>query len=139
MDGLESNDGVLIISATNREDLLDAALVRPGRFDMKINLGLPSKEERKRIFELYLKKQELYFKDNEKCLSSDQVFLEELAEDSVNLTGAIIEDIITKSSAICYSKGENCLSKLIIIETLEKSKKEHLKFKAYEEKNKYGQ
>ena len=53
MDGIENNSGILVIAATNREDLLDPALIRPGRFDIKINFELPSLKERIELFKLY--------------------------------------------------------------------------------------
>jgi ATP-dependent Zn protease len=56
MDGIEENKNIIVIGATNREDLLDQALVRPGRFDYKIHVELPNKLERINIFNLYLKK-----------------------------------------------------------------------------------
>jgi len=56
MDGIFENQNIIVIGATNREDLLDQALVRPGRFDYKIHVELPSKEERKKLFKLYLDK-----------------------------------------------------------------------------------
>jgi len=50
------NQNIVVIGATNREDLLDQALIRPGRFDYKIHVEKPNKEERFRIFKLYLSK-----------------------------------------------------------------------------------
>lgn len=56
MDGLNNNEGILVIAATNREDLLDAALVRPGRFDSKIFVDVPDVEVRAKMFQHYLNK-----------------------------------------------------------------------------------
>jgi len=56
MDGMIENQNIVVIGATNREDLLDQALIRPGRFDYKIHVEKPNKEERFRIFKLYLSK-----------------------------------------------------------------------------------
>ena len=56
LDGFNENDNVLIIGATNRLDILDKALLRPGRFDRKIAFQMPEKNEREKIFEHYLKK-----------------------------------------------------------------------------------
>lgn len=56
LDGFNENDNVLIIAATNRLDMLDSALLRPGRFDRKIPFDLPEKREREKIFEHYLQK-----------------------------------------------------------------------------------
>ena len=56
LDGFQENDKVLIFAATNRVDMLDAALLRPGRFDRKIQFELPERADREKIFSLYLKK-----------------------------------------------------------------------------------
>jgi ATP-dependent metalloprotease FtsH len=56
MDGMDSNDDILIFGATNRPNMLDSALTRPGRFDRKIEFNLPNLEERKEIIKLYLQK-----------------------------------------------------------------------------------
>lgn len=135
MDGVESNEGILIIAATNREDLLDSALVRPGRFDVKIHLDLPTIDERKKLFELYLKKQEIYHSGSEILLSQDSDFLDSLSFKSEGLSGAIIEDIVNKASALSYSRGEAGLDKKSIEAILIKSKSDHIKFKSYEERN----
>lgn len=135
MDGVENNEGILVIAATNREDLLDSALIRPGRFDLKIHLDLPTKEERQKLFELYLKKQEIYQPNSENLLSKDSEFIECLSENSEGLSGAIIEDIINKASALSYSRGDSGMDKKNIEAILNKSKSDHLKFKSYEERN----
>lgn len=54
MDGFDKNDEVIVIAATNTPDLLDSALMRPGRFDSKIAVSLPDVKGRKEIIELYL-------------------------------------------------------------------------------------
>lgn len=56
LDGIQGRKGVIVIGATNRPELLDAALIRPGRFDKMIELGMPNHEKRLEIFELYSKK-----------------------------------------------------------------------------------
>ena len=53
MDGFNDNDGVLVLAATNRKDVLDSALLRPGRFDRTIAVPLPDKESRKEIFKVH--------------------------------------------------------------------------------------
>lgn len=55
MDGIIENDRIIVIASTNRDDILDDALVRPGRFDRKIAMQLPNEQERKRIFEVYMR------------------------------------------------------------------------------------
>jgi ATP-dependent 26S proteasome regulatory subunit len=56
MDGFEKHDNILIIGATNHEDILDTAAIRPGRFDKKIHVPLPDINGREDIFKLYLAK-----------------------------------------------------------------------------------
>lgn len=55
MDGMQSRKDVIVLASTNRSDVLDMALLRPGRFDRHILIDLPTLEERKQIFELHLK------------------------------------------------------------------------------------
>ena len=55
MDGFGTNTGVIVMAATNRADVLDKALIRPGRFDRQIYVDLPDLIERKEIFEVHLK------------------------------------------------------------------------------------
>ena len=52
MDGFEGNSGVIVVAATNRQDVLDNALLRPGRFDRKVPVGLPDKEGRVEILKV---------------------------------------------------------------------------------------
>ena len=54
MDGFDQNTGVFVMAATNRRDVLDAALLRPGRFDRHVELGLPDLEDRKKLFAIFL-------------------------------------------------------------------------------------
>ena len=56
MDGFEASDQVIMIAATNRADVLDPALLRPGRFDRQVNVALPDLEGRKAILEVHAKK-----------------------------------------------------------------------------------
>jgi SpoVK/Ycf46/Vps4 family AAA+-type ATPase len=56
MDGLNSMEDIIVIAATNREDLLDSALIRPGRFDVKITIDVPDAEVRYKMFYHYLNK-----------------------------------------------------------------------------------
>ncbi|MCD2476451.1 AAA family ATPase, partial [Staphylococcus aureus] len=56
MDGFEGNEGVIVIAATNRADVLDKALLRPGRFDRQVQVGLPDIKGREQILKVHLKK-----------------------------------------------------------------------------------
>ena len=61
MDGFSTDSSVIVLAATNRADILDKALLRPGRFDRQVEVTLPSLEERAQIFMVHLKKIEIYF------------------------------------------------------------------------------
>lgn len=56
MDGFDTKNKVIVMAATNRKDMLDPALLRPGRFDRSVEIGLPSLEERAEILKVHLKK-----------------------------------------------------------------------------------
>ncbi len=96
MDGLESLNDVVVIAATNRPDIMDPALLRPGRFDKSIFIGPPDKESRKAIFGIHTKNRPL----------AEDVDLEELAEKTEGCTGADI-------SAICNEAVMNAVRHLI--------------------------
>ena len=59
MDGFTANEGVILIAATNRPDVLDKALLRPGRFDRQIVVGLPDLKGREEILKVHLKKRKV--------------------------------------------------------------------------------
>ena len=59
MDGFDVNDGVIVIAATNRPDVLDQALLRPGRFDRQVVVGLPDIRGREQILKVHMKKRQL--------------------------------------------------------------------------------
>lgn len=84
MDGFEKNDNILVIGATNHEDILDPAAVRPGRFDKKIHVPLPDINGRVDIFELYL----------QKIARGEDVVAKRLAEMTPGFTGAEIENLV---------------------------------------------
>jgi len=92
MDGLEELHGVVVIGATNRPDIVDPALLRPGRFDELIMVPVPDLESRKKIFEVHLKPMPL----------SADVDLDELVKLSKNYTGADI-------AAVCRKAGRMAL------------------------------
>lgn len=88
MDGLEDLKGVVVIGATNRPDIIDEALLRPGRFDRILEVPPPDKEARKQIFEIHMKK---------KPLDSD-VKLDKLVELTESMTGADIAAIVNAAA-----------------------------------------
>ncbi len=88
MSGFHDNQGIVVIGATNRLDTLDEALLRPGRFDRQIEIGLPDINARKKILSLYC---------NKKPISSD-VDMEKLAKSTVYFSGAMLENLINEAA-----------------------------------------
>ncbi len=88
LDGLENLQGVTVIAATNRPDILDSALLRPGRFDRHIYIPVPDEESRKKIFEIHLKKKPI----------AEDVDIEDLAKRTENYTGADIEAVCNEAT-----------------------------------------
>ncbi|HRS97998.1 MAG TPA: ATP-dependent zinc metalloprotease FtsH, partial [Smithella sp.] len=87
MDGFESNEGVILISATNRPDVLDPALLRPGRFDRQVVVPLPDVKGREKIFQVHTRKTPL----------ADDVDLTVLARGTPGTSGADIENLINEA------------------------------------------
>ncbi len=88
MDGFESNEGVIIMSATNRPDVLDPALLRPGRFDRQVVVLLPDVKGREKIFEVHVKKVPL----------ETDVDLSVVARGTPGFSGADIENLINEAA-----------------------------------------
>ncbi|KAF8029964.1 hypothetical protein BT93_E2397 [Corymbia citriodora subsp. variegata] len=95
IDGVESLNNVLLIGMTNRKDLLDEALLRPGRLEVQVEISLPDKDGRIEIFEIYTKKM------NENSFLANDVILEDLANRTKNYSGAEIEGVV--KSAVSYA------------------------------------
>ncbi len=87
MDGLESLHDVVVIAATNRMDIIDRALLRPGRFDRRINIGLPDLETRRKIFQVHVRN---------KPMARD-VELEKLAKETEGMSGADIASVCNEA------------------------------------------
>jgi transitional endoplasmic reticulum ATPase len=88
MDGVEDLEGVLVLAATNRPDLLDPALLRPGRFDILLEIPPPDCEGRKQIFEIGLRGRPL----------ADDVAVDELAAQTDGFSGAEIQAVCRRAS-----------------------------------------
>lgn len=108
MDGFESNEGVIIIAATNRPDVLDPALLRPGRFDRQVMVPVPDVGGRKQILEIYAKKTKM----------NPQVDLEILARGTPGFSGADLENLINEAALMAARAGKDEIS----LELLEKAK-----------------
>ncbi|OGY23890.1 MAG: cell division protein FtsH [Candidatus Woykebacteria bacterium RBG_13_40_15] len=96
MDGFEQNDNVIVIAATNRPDMLDPALVRPGRFDRRVSLDLPDIEGRKAIIKIH---------SRNKPLSGD-VDVEKLAKRTVGFSGADLENMLNEAAIIAARRNK---------------------------------
>ena len=88
MDGFSNNSGIIVIAATNRPDMLDTALLRPGRFDRQINIELPNLEGRRDILDLHAKK----FKINE------NVSMMDIARGTTGFSGADLENLLNEAA-----------------------------------------
>ena len=101
MDGFQTNAGVIVLAATNRADILDKALMRAGRFDRQIEVGLPELNERKEIFEVHLRKLKL-----DKDL--DREFL---AKQTPGFSGADIANVCNEAALIAARHNKDCVGK----------------------------
>ncbi|WP_323843802.1 ATP-dependent zinc metalloprotease FtsH [Microbulbifer magnicolonia] len=90
MDGFDPHEAVVVVAATNRPDVLDAALLRPGRFDRKITLDLPDKHARKAILQIHSREVPL----------ADDVDFERLAALTVGFAGADLENLINEAALL---------------------------------------
>ena len=95
MDGFDSDTSIIVIAATNRPEMLDEALLRPGRFDRRINIGLPDINDRKEILEIHAKNKKL----------EKDVDLKSIAEDTAGFTGAELSNILNE--AAIYATNRN--------------------------------
>ena len=95
MDGFETQEGVIIIAATNRPDVLDPALLRPGRFDRQVTVGLPDVRGRHAILEVHAKKVKM----------SEGVDLEVIARGTPGYSGAELANVINEAALMAARKG----------------------------------
>jgi len=93
MDGFGVNEGIIVMAATNRVDILDPAILRPGRFDRKISVGTPDVGGREEILKVHVKNKPL----------ADDVDLKQVAQTTAGFTGADLENLLNEA-AICAAK-----------------------------------
>ena len=101
MDGFQTNAGVIVLAATNRADILDKALMRAGRFDRQIEVGLPELNERKEIFEVHLRKLKL----------EEGLDREFLAKQTPGFSGADIANVCNEAALIAARHNKDCVGK----------------------------
>ncbi|CDC69887.1 aTP-dependent zinc metalloprotease FtsH 1 [Oscillibacter sp. CAG:155] len=100
MDGFAANEGVVVLAATNRADVLDPALLRPGRFDRQIYVGLPDIRGREDILKVHVRNKPL----------AEDVNLKELARGTPGFTGADLENLINEGALLAARKGEKFIT-----------------------------
>lgn len=110
MDGFSPNESVVVMAATNRPDVLDPALVRPGRFDRRIVLDLPQKKARREILEIHAKKIRM----------ADTVDLEKIAEMTVGFSGADLENLVNEAALLAARKKKTQVESLDFEESRDK-------------------
>ena len=97
MDGFQSQEGIILIAATNRPDVLDPALLRPGRFDRKVIVNLPGLNEREQILKVHTKKTPL----------SSEADLNKIARGTPGFSGADLKNLINEASLMASFKNKN--------------------------------
>lgn len=100
MDGFSATSSVIVVAATNRPDVLDPALLRPGRFDRHITVGKPTLKGRVAIFKVHVRNIPLH----------DDVNIQRLAEGSVGLTGADIQNLCNEAALWATRKDRDCVT-----------------------------
>lgn len=101
MDGFEDNDSVIVMAATNRRDILDPALLRPGRFDRQILVGYPDVKGREAILKVHTRNKPL----------APDVDLETIAKSTVGFTGADLENLVNEASLLAARKNKRAITK----------------------------
>lgn len=110
MDGFDTNSGVIVLAATNRADLLDPALLRPGRFDRHIYLELPNIREREEIFKVHIRN----------LLLGSDVDIKILASQTPGFSGADIANICNESALITARRGKDKIGKTEFFEAIDR-------------------
>lgn len=110
MDGFSGNEGIIIIAATNRPDILDPALLRPGRFDRQVHVGLPDVKAREEILKIHIRKKPL----------ADDVDLEVVAKRTPGFTPADLENAMNEAALLTARHNKTLITMDIIEEAITK-------------------
>jgi len=129
MDGFGENEGIIVIAATNRPDVLDPALLRPGRFDRRVTVNLPDAKGRKEILEVHAKNKKI----------SPKVTFKYIARRTVGFSGADLENLLNEAALLAVRRGKNKIGISEIDEGMDRvlmgpAKKSH----KYTEEEKYS-
>ena len=110
MDGFTNNEGVIVMAATNRDDILDNALTRPGRFDRRVYIGLPDIRGREAILKVHARGKPL----------ADDVDLNSIARGTPGFSGADLENLLNEAALMAVSNGKRFITSYEIEEAIRK-------------------
>jgi cell division protease FtsH len=110
LDGFEPNQSIIVMAATNRPDILDSALLRPGRFDRRITVDLPSLKDRVEILKIHSRNKPL----------AEDVNLEEVARGTPGFSGADLENLLNEAAIMAARKNEDKIKAKDIDEAVDK-------------------
>ncbi|MDE6250792.1 MAG: ATP-dependent zinc metalloprotease FtsH [Alphaproteobacteria bacterium] len=110
MDGFANNTGIIVIGATNRADMLDPALLRPGRFDRQVYIELPDMAGRREILDLYAKRVKI----------SDDVNIQDLARGTTGFSGADLENLLNEAALHAVRGGRDAIAPVDVEEARDK-------------------
>ncbi len=100
MDGFDANDGVIVMAATNRADILDKALLRPGRFDRQVYVGLPDVKGREEILKVHTRNKPI----------GPDVSLKTIAQSTAGFSGADLENLVNEAALLAARKGKKAIT-----------------------------
>jgi cell division protease FtsH len=110
MDGFETNDNIIVIASTNRPDVLDPALLRPGRFDRRVTLDLPDIRERELILKIHTKNKKL----------NDDVDFGNIAQRTPGFSGADLANLVNEAAILTARKNKKIIKTEALRESIEK-------------------
>ncbi|MBH41223.1 MAG: cell division protein FtsH [Candidatus Magasanikbacteria bacterium] len=110
MDGFDPNVGIIVIAATNRPDVLDKALLRPGRFDRRVVIALPDIKEREEILGVHVKNKPL----------AKEVSVKSLAERTPGFSGADLENLLNEAAILAVRKKSKTITEEMVRESVDK-------------------
>ncbi|HEX6050720.1 MAG TPA: ATP-dependent zinc metalloprotease FtsH [Gemmatimonadaceae bacterium] len=110
MDGFSSREGIIVLAATNQPDVLDRALLRPGRFDRRVVVNLPDKKGRKAILEVHTRRVPL----------APDMSLEEVAAATPGLSGADLRNLVNEAALLAARRDQNDVGQKDFLDALEK-------------------
>lgn len=100
MDGFDSDTSIIVIAATNRPEMLDEALLRPGRFDRRINIGLPDINDREEILKIHAKNKKI----------DESINLKSIAEDTAGFSGAELSNILNEAAIYATNREHKAIT-----------------------------